>query len=76
MRACLAAALIAIAFLAHAQEVPEIARNLMEEAERARETNHLDDAIAKYRRVIDVAPALTSAYVNLGALYFQQGKVA
>ena len=48
----------------------------MEDAERAREANRIDDAIAKYRRVIEVAPSLASAYVNLGALYFKQGKVA
>lgn len=56
------------------EEVPEIARSLMEEAEHARETGRVDDAIAKYARVIEVAPALASAYVNLGAIYFQQGK--
>jgi len=57
-------------------DVPEVARTLMEEAERAREANRIDDAVAKYRRVIEVAPSLASAYANLGALYFQQGKVA
>jgi tetratricopeptide (TPR) repeat protein len=76
MRSYLAAALMAIAIFASAQEVPEVVRSLMEEAERARETNHIDDAVAKYRRVIEFAPSLASAYVNLGALYFQQGKVA
>lgn len=66
-----------LAPVARAQEdMPEVARSLMEEADRAREANHIDDAIARYRRVIEVAPALASAYVNLGALYFKQGKVA
>ena len=76
----LAAAVIALTIVApvvRAQEdVPEVARTLMEDAERAREANRIDDAVAKYRRVIEVAPSLASAYVNLGALYFKQGKVA
>ena len=80
MRYLLAAAVIAltiVAPIARAQEdVPEVARTLMEDAERAREANRVDDAIAKYRRVIEVAPTLASAYVNLGALYYKQGKVA
>jgi len=80
MRVLLAAAVIALTIVApivRAQEdVPEVARSLMEDAERAREANRIDDAVAKYRRVIEVAPSLASAYVNLGALYFKQGKVA
>ena len=62
--------------LLHAQEdVPEIARSLLEEAERAREAGRDDEAIARYQRVLEVAPSLASAYVNLGALYFNNGKV-
>jgi tetratricopeptide (TPR) repeat protein len=79
MRFALAAviALTIVAPVLRAQEdVPEVARTLMEDAERAREANRIDDAVAKYRRVIEVAPSLASAYVNLGALYFKQGKVA
>jgi tetratricopeptide (TPR) repeat protein len=79
MRIWFATAMIVFAIVApgaRAQEdLPEVARGLMEDAERAREANRIDDAIAKYRRVIEVAPALASAYVNLGALYFKQGKV-
>jgi len=78
-RRILVAALLVTALLApvaRSQEMPEVARGLMEDADRARETNRIDDAIAKYKRVIEVAPALASAYVNLGALYFQQGKIA
>jgi tetratricopeptide (TPR) repeat protein len=80
MRFVLAAVVIVLTIVApvlRAQEdVPEVARTLMEDAERAREANRIDDAVAKYRRVIEVAPSLASAYVNLGALYFKQGKVA
>jgi tetratricopeptide (TPR) repeat protein len=80
MRYLLAAVVIALTivgpFVFAQEDVPEVARTLMEDAERAREANRIDDAISKYRRVIEVAPSLASAYVNLGALYFKQGKVA
>jgi tetratricopeptide (TPR) repeat protein len=79
MRFVLAAVIVLtiVAPAARAQEdIPEVARGLMEDAERASESNRIDDAVAKYRRVIEVAPSLASAYVNLGALYFKQGKVA
>ena len=79
MRIWVVPAMIVLAILAPAarsQDLPEVARSLMEEADRARESNRVDDAIAKYRRVIDIAPTLGSAYANLGALYFKQGKVA
>ncbi len=56
--------------------MPEVARSLMEQGDRAREENRIDNAIAKYRHVIEVAPFVASAYVNLGALYFSQGKVS
>ena len=54
--------------------MPEIARSLLEEADRAREAGRADDAIQKYRRVLEVAPELASAYVNLGALLHERGK--
>jgi tetratricopeptide (TPR) repeat protein len=57
------------------EDVPEVARSLMEDAERARNAHRIDDAIAKYQRVIEVAPQLASAYVNLGALQHDQGKI-
>ncbi|MEA2339545.1 MAG: hypothetical protein QOE82_3552 [Thermoanaerobaculia bacterium] len=79
MRAWFAAALIAFTIVTPAvraqENIPEIARTLLEDAERAREANRIDDAIVSYRRVITVAPTLASAYINLGALYFKQGKV-
>jgi tetratricopeptide (TPR) repeat protein len=56
------------------EDVPEIARTLLEEAQRAKETKRIDDAIAKYRRVIEVAPQLASPYIDLGALLHDQGK--
>lgn len=57
------------------EEMPEVARSLMEEAAAARDANRTDEAIAKYTRVIEVAPALASAYINLGAIYFNQKKI-
>jgi len=79
MSRCLTAALLVLTLFAPAlsaqEDVPEVARSLMEEAERARDAGRADEAIAKYQRVIDVAPNLASAYVNLGALYYKQGKV-
>jgi len=75
MRPLLAAILAFIALPLLAQEdVPEIARTLLEEAQRAKETKRVDDAIAKYRRVIEVAPQLASPYIDLGALLHDQGK--
>lgn len=55
-------------------DIPEIARTLLEEAQRAKETRRIDDAIAKYRRVIEVAPQLASPYIDLGALLHDRGK--
>src|SRR5256885_1202110 len=40
------------------EEIPEVARSLMEEAAAARDGNRVEEAIAKYARVIEVAPAL------------------
>jgi tetratricopeptide (TPR) repeat protein len=68
-------ALVLSLFLA-AQDTPEIARSLMEEADRALATNHLDDATAKYKRVIAVAPEIGAAYANLGAIYYRQNMIA
>src|SRR5438128_1576115 len=56
------------------EEIPEVARSLMEEAAAARDANRVDEAIAKYSRVLEVAPELASAYVNLGAVLFETGR--
>ncbi len=58
------------------EEVPEVARTLMEDAARAASAHRVDDAIAKYEKVLELAPAVTPAYTNLGTLYFEQGNVA
>jgi tetratricopeptide (TPR) repeat protein len=58
------------------EEMPEVARSLMEEGDRARDAGRLDDALAKYQRAIEVAPELATAYANAGAILFQQKKTA
>src|SRR5436190_20488131 len=68
-------ALVLSLFLA-AQDTPEVARSLMEEADRALATNRLDEAAAKYKRVIAVAPQIGAAYANLGAIYYRQNMIA
>src|SRR2546430_17263584 len=50
------------------EEVPEVARSLMEEAAAARDGNRVDQALAKHSRGIEVAPELASAYLDLGGL--------
>jgi tetratricopeptide (TPR) repeat protein len=60
---------------AYAQDVPEIARTLMEDAERAREAGRIDDAIDKYKKAIEAAPSLGSNYADLASLYYTKGKV-
>jgi tetratricopeptide (TPR) repeat protein len=74
----LAFALVLIALTTRAfpqEDIPEVARSLMEEGDRAREAGRLDDALAKYRKAIEAAPQLASAYANAGAILFQQQKV-
>ena len=74
-RTLLLAILVLCGTVLRAQDVPEIARSLMEDAERARDAGRIDDAIDKYKRVIEAAPNLASAYADLGALYYKAGKV-
>jgi tetratricopeptide (TPR) repeat protein len=56
-------------------DVPEVARTAFEQAERLRTSGRLDEAIAGYREVVRLAPAMTEAYVALGALYTQQDEL-
>ena len=74
-KATLAFLILSALLLRAQQDVPEIARSLMEDAERARDAGRIDDAIEKYKKVIDAAPFLASAYADLGALYYKGGKV-
>jgi len=75
VRLLIALILLALPLCAFAQEdMPEVARSLMEEGDRARDAGRLDDALAKYQKAIDAAPQLASAYANAGAILFQQQK--
>jgi tetratricopeptide (TPR) repeat protein len=59
-------------FTAAAQEdVPEVAQRKLDEANRHREAGRAEEAIARYRDVIDSAPNVIEAYIGLGALYHQ-----
>jgi superkiller protein 3 len=76
LRSLIAIFLLALPLCAWAQaDIPEVARSLMEEGDRAREAGRLDDALAKYEKAIEAAPQLSSAYANAGAILFQQQKV-
>jgi superkiller protein 3 len=76
LRSLIAVLLLALPLSAWAQQdIPEVARSLMEEGDRAREAGRLDDALAKYRKAIEAAPQLSTAYANAGAILFQQQKV-
>ena len=75
LRAFIALLILALPLRAFAQEdMPEVARSLMEEGDHARDAGRLDDALAKYQKAIDAAPQLASAYANAGAILFQQQK--
>lgn len=59
-------------FTATAQEdVPEVAQRKLDEANRHREAGRAEEAIARYREVIDSAPNVIEAYIGLGALYHE-----
>lgn len=68
--------LLLIAGSSFAQEdIPEVARSLMEDAARASEARRIGEAIAKYERVLELAPDVVPAYTNLGSLYYGQGNL-
>src|SRR5687768_3738754 len=67
---------LASPLVASAQEdIPEVVRTLIEQADRDRDRNRVEDAITKYREVIKQAPGVAQAYVSLGGLYHRQGKL-
>jgi tetratricopeptide (TPR) repeat protein len=59
---------------ASAQEVPEVVRATLEEADRLRSAGRAAEARARYLEVIESAPSLASAYVGLGAIAHAAGK--
>ena len=56
-------------------DLPEVARALMEDAARERDAGRIDEAIEKYKRVLELVPRLATAYVQLGALQHKQGLI-
>jgi tetratricopeptide (TPR) repeat protein len=76
-RFLLAVLLTLLPFRLTAQEdVPEAARALLEQAQQAQRAGRMDDAIEKYASVIERVPSAISAYVGLGAIYYQRGDAA
>ena len=53
------------------EDVPEVAQRKLDEANRHREGGRHEEAIARYREVIDAAPGVLEAYIGLGALYHE-----
>ena len=57
------------------ENTPEVVRPLLEEAERHRNAGRIEDAIARYREVLRLAPHLAQVHLNIGVLYHGQGKL-
>lgn len=76
MRALIA--VVMILFLSPAaqaqEEIPEVARTLLERGERLRESGQTDKAIAAFEEVVRIAPSVTAAWSNLGLLHYQNGR--
>ncbi|HYH42931.1 MAG TPA: tetratricopeptide repeat protein, partial [Burkholderiales bacterium] len=67
---------MALSGSAGAQEnAPEVVRPLIEEADRHRSAGRVDEAIARYREVLRLAPHLPQIHLNIGVLYHGQGKL-
>ena len=58
------------------ENAPEVVRPLLEEAARHRDAGRVDEAIAKYREVLRLAPQLAQVHLSIGVLYHRQGKLA
>ena len=67
---------LALAGGVRAQEnAPEVVRPILEEADRLRAAGKVEEAIAKYRDVLRLAPQLSQVHLTIGALYHAQGKL-
>ena len=67
---------LALAGGARAQEnAPEVVRPILEEADRLRAAGKVEEAIAKYRDVLRLAPQMSQVHLTIGALYHAQGKL-
>jgi tetratricopeptide (TPR) repeat protein len=61
------------ATVARAQDVPEVARVALEDADRLRAAGKAEEARKRYREVLSAAPGVAAAYVGLGALEHAAG---
>ena len=57
------------------ENAPEVVRPLLEEADRHRSAGRIDEAIARYREVLRLAPQLAQVHLAIGVLYHGQGKL-
>ena len=74
--ATVAALVVMLGGTARAQEnAPEVVRPLLEEAERHRAAGRVEEAIARYRDVLRLAPHLAQMHLAIGVLYHGQGKL-
>ncbi|MEM7356019.1 MAG: tetratricopeptide repeat protein, partial [Acidobacteriota bacterium] len=61
---------------AMAQEsVPEVVRELLDEADRHREAGRTQQAITSYQEALRLGPSVREGYLALGALWVQQGEL-
>ena len=54
-------------------DVPEVVRTRLEEAERARQAGRLDEALARAEEARKLGPHVVDVYLTLGALHHAQG---
>jgi protein O-GlcNAc transferase len=54
-------------------EIPAVVRELLARAAAEAETGRIDDAIASYRSVLEIAPTLAGVHHNCGTLLFARG---
>jgi tetratricopeptide (TPR) repeat protein len=59
---------------AQEEDIPEVARSLIEEGDRHLRANRVEDAVASYQEAQRLAPSSVATYVALGALYSAQGE--
>ncbi|MEZ5403681.1 MAG: tetratricopeptide repeat protein [Bryobacteraceae bacterium] len=64
--------LLLFAAVAAAQTITPELRRHVEAGLKAKQAGNLDAAIVEFRRVVELAPELAAAHVNLGAVYFEK----
>lgn len=55
-------------------DVPEVVRELLEQAERQLDSERIEEAIQTYREAIRLGPAVVDSYLALGSLYHRNGR--